>query len=108
MSAHLIAKLHFYTTDQGGRKGPILPPHFGCPFEIGNHSHDCRLLLKNAKPIKPGETVVLPIQFLRPDLVLPKLSAGQRFFLWEGGHIAEGEIVEILAQNVASEGARHR
>jgi hypothetical protein len=96
MAAQIIANIHFYGTNEGGRKGPIVPPHFGCIFEIGGHSHDCRLLLQNAKPIKPGEIVVLPIQFLRPELLLPKLLLGRKFFLWEGGHIAEGEVVEIL------------
>jgi hypothetical protein len=53
-------------------------------------------MLQDGKPINPGETAVLPIQFLRPDLVLPKLSVGKKFFLWEGGNIAEGEVVELL------------
>jgi hypothetical protein len=96
MPAQITAKLHFYTTNQGGRKGPIPGPHFGCIFEVAGHSHDCRIFLQNTKPIEPGETVVLPIQFLRTDLVLPKLSVGQKFFLWQGGHIAEGEVVKIL------------
>jgi hypothetical protein len=96
MPAQIVAKLHFYGTSQGGRKGPIPGPNFGCVFEIEGQSHDCRVFLENAEPIKPGDTVVLPIQFLRPDLVLPKLSVGQKFFLWEGGHRAEGEVVEIF------------
>lgn len=95
MSAQIRAKIHFYATNQGGRKGPILPPHFGCPFEVDKQSYDCRLLLLGERPVGPGDTIVLPIQFLRPDLVLPKLFVGQKFFLWEDGHIAEGEVVEI-------------
>jgi hypothetical protein len=96
MSAHIRARVHFYETDRGGRKGPIVPPNFGCPLEIDKQSYDCRLLLKDAKPIEPGETIVLPVHFLRPELVLPKLSVGQTFYLWEVGHIAEGEVLEIL------------
>jgi hypothetical protein len=97
MRSIVIAKLHFYTTAEGGRKGPILPPHFSCPFEIENQAYDCRLSLKEAKPIYPGDVAVLPIQFLRPDLVLAKLSVGRKFFLWELGHIAEGEVLEIIS-----------
>jgi hypothetical protein len=53
-------------------------------------------LINDAKPIKPGDTVELPIQFLWPNLVLPKLSVGTKFFLWAGGHFAEGQVVKIL------------
>jgi len=53
-------------------------------------------LLQSARPIEPGQTATLAIQFLFPDLVLPKLFVGQKFFLWQGGHIAEGEVVEIV------------
>ena len=99
MAAHIVANLHFYMPNEGGRKVAVSPPHFGCVFEIGGQSHDCRLLLPNAKPIRPGDTVRLPIQFVFPKLVLPKLSLGQKFFLWELGHIAEGEVIEILNIN---------
>lgn len=96
MAPQIIANIRFYRTNEGGRKGPIVPPHFSCVFEIGDRSHDCRLLLQSARPIEPGQTATLAIQFLFPDLVLPKLFVGQKFFLWQGGHIAEGEVVEIV------------
>ena len=96
--ADITAKLRFYPTNQGGRKRPIAPPHLGCIFEIDGHSHDCRIYLQDEMVVNPGDTVVLAIQFLRPDLVLSKLSVGQQFFLWELGYIADGEVVEILSQ----------
>lgn len=97
--AHIVARLRFYTADKSPRRQPILPPHFGCVLEIDHQAHECRLWLDSGRPIKPGDTVVLAILFLWPDLVLPKLSVGTKFFLWERGHIAEGEVLEILASN---------
>src|SRR5579872_823008 len=95
MRAHIIAKIHFYATDRGGRKVAIPPPHFGCPFEIDNRSYDCRVMIQKKQPVQPGVTNLFPVEFIRPDLVVPKLSIGQTFFLWEGRHIAEGEVIEI-------------
>jgi hypothetical protein len=38
MHAHIRAKIHFYERGQSKRKGPILPPHFNCIFEIDHQS----------------------------------------------------------------------
>lgn len=95
MLPDIIAKIGFYRTDQGGRKGPILGLHLNCVFELEDQSNDCRLLIYDGQPIKPGDTAVLPIQFLCPNLVLPKLSVGTKFFLWASGNFAQGEVLDI-------------
>jgi hypothetical protein len=99
MTANVRAKIHFYDPGLCRRKVPIPGPHFGCVVEIDKQSHDCRIFLEARKPVELGETIVLPIQFLRPELVMPKFSIGKKFFLWElGAHIAEGEIVEFVTR----------
>ena len=100
MFPHILAKLQFYETSRGGRKGPLLGSWYGPLFELGEDSllHECRVLLNGAAPVSPGQTIVLPIVFwARPDLIVPKLHIGQTFFLTEGRRrIARGEVLEIL------------
>ena len=95
----IIVDLKFYKTEETGRKTPTSSTFFGCIFSINNDKHDCRLLLHEVGQIWPGESKAdVPIKFLCPELVLPKLQKGSRFYLWEGKNIAEGKIKEIKAR----------
>ena len=93
----IMASLRLYTTAEGGRKGPTPPDKLGCPFEFQGELFDCRLLLDETGPLKPGAKTTVPILFLRPDLIKDRLQIGSRFTLWEMGTIAEGVVKEIVA-----------
>lgn len=41
----------------------------------------------------PAKTAEVPIKFLMPDLIKPRLQAGARFTLWEGKDFADGEVL---------------
>jgi hypothetical protein len=75
-------------------------PYLGCPTEIGDKFHDARVIT-NSVPIEPGHTYTLPILFLYPDLVRPKLSVGLKFLLKKGFRLnyGEAEILEICEEN---------
>ena len=92
----ITVSLRFYTTAEGGRKGPFSPEKFGCPFEFQGELFDCRLLLEETSSLAPGAKVTVPVIFLRPDLIKARLQVGSRFTLWEMGTIAEGVVQEIL------------
>ena len=92
----IIASLRFYTTAEGGRTGPTPPDKLGCPLEFQGEFFDCRVLLDDTGPLKPGAKATVPILFLRPDLIKDRLQIGSRFTLWEMGTIAEGVVQEIV------------
>jgi hypothetical protein len=92
----IIASVRFYTTEAGGRKGPTPPDKFGCPFDFQGEKFDCRLLLGGVGSIAPGATARVPIAFLYPELVKPRLKVGNGFTLWEMRTIAVGVVEEIL------------
>ena len=103
MRPDIIADIKFYPTKEGGRKTNIPPEikFFGYPFEHNGEFNDCRLLLDNFGKIEPGDSVNdVPIVFLYPELVLPKLKIGDPFKLWEGGFKAEGKIKKIMKNPV--------
>jgi translation elongation factor EF-Tu-like GTPase len=92
----IIVKLNLYKFSEGGRSVPILPPKFACTVNIDNQFHDIRIYIDKQNPIKPGDEVNIPMQFLYPDLVIPKLSKGKKFFLTEGQRkIGVCEVIEI-------------
>jgi len=100
MKPDVIIKVRFKTTAEGGRQGAIVIPNcmehqYGCPFFVEGEAFDCRLLIAG-ETLKLGETYELPVKFLRPDLVLPKLSVGTSVTLWEGKDIATGQVVRLM------------
>lgn len=99
MNAHVIARIELYETEHGGRNGPTPSNKFGCLFEGDGEYFDCRLLLEGIGSLRPGQTATVPILFLNPDLLRPRLRTSQRFRLWDGKIIADGEIEEIVAAN---------
>ena len=93
----VVVRVRLYRTEDGGRKNVITVGRFGCPFFYDGEAFDCRILLDQVGvSLAPGETADVPIKFLRPDLVKPRLRAGARFKLWEGGDFAEGEVLEVV------------
>lgn len=96
-TSDVIARVRLHTTEEGGRKKPIRPGWFACPFVYGGEAFDCRLLLDEASTgIRPGDTAEVRITFLNPELVKPRLSPGSLFKLWEGGEFADGEVLSVV------------
>ena len=67
---------------------------FGCPLFVAGEAFDCRFLITD-QTLELGGTYEVPIQFLSPELVLPKLSVGTTVTLWEGKDIATGKVVRL-------------
>jgi hypothetical protein len=98
----IFARIHLFATEQGGRTQPIPAAQFGCPLFFADEGFDCRLLLdQTGSPLLLGTTMVVPIKFLNPQSVMPRLKVGEHFLLWEGKYIAEGEVTEILNAGIS-------
>ena len=97
LKADVVARVRLYRTEEGGRGNVITAGQFGCPFFYDGEAFDCRILLNQVGvTLAPGATAVVPIKFLRPDLVKPRLRTGARFKLWEGKDFADGEVLEVV------------
>ncbi len=92
----IIASVQFILTDAGGRKSPVLASVFKCIFDHGGELNDCALMLNGFGDVWPGQQIKVPIRFLRPDLVRPRIKSGDGFKLREDRTIAEGIIEEIV------------
>lgn len=92
----IVASLRFISTDEGGRKSPIVAPQFACTFKHDGEANDCRLLLEEKGDVWPGQQLSVAIKFLYPDLVRPRLRVGDHFQLLEGKVIAQGTIEAVV------------
>jgi hypothetical protein len=91
----IIASIDLLATREGGRAGPTPAHSFGCPLEYENEYFDCRLDLSDVGPLVPGTEARVPVKFLVPEHVLPRLYVGAQFTLWEGRTIGRGRVVEL-------------
>lgn len=91
----IFASLRVLSTNEGGRRTPIVASVFGCIFEHQGEANDCRLLLEGKGDVWPGQQISVPIKFLFPELARPRLKVGDTFRLIEGKVIAHGTIDEI-------------
>jgi hypothetical protein len=94
-SPEIVAHVRLFPTSEGGRAGPTPSDQFGCPLVVGDKMFDCRMLLSEVGPLYPGQSALVPIKFLSPDLAMPLLSIGSRFHIWDGKVVGEGEVKEI-------------
>lgn len=94
----VIAQIFFIPTSEGGRECETPPgaEGFNCIFGFGGAFYDCRLLLEEVGPLRPGQEAVVPIAFFFPELIKHQLKVGDKFFLRELRKIADGEIQEII------------
>jgi hypothetical protein len=96
MEADAIVDVELLSTAEGGRSGPTPATFLCCPFGIDDEYFDGRLSLWETGGLSPGARARVPVVFLSPALVIPKIRPGQGFTLWEGKTIGSGTFVEVL------------
>jgi hypothetical protein len=78
---------------EGGRASGIGPMVFHCMLHVGGAVHDCRLYPEGRK-LELGLEYDVPVRFLAPPIVIPKLTVGKEIGFWEGGkEFAKGTVV---------------
>lgn len=92
----IIASVRFYPAEKGGRAGATAATMYRCPMQFGGTKYDCGLHLDVSGPIAPGGSALVPITFLSPELIKPRLKVGSKFTLWERKNVAEGVVVSVL------------
>lgn len=93
--ADIVAKVSFLPTAEGGRESPTPAMRLGCIFGFEQGLYDCALMLQSLDPIFPGDTVLVPIVFLDPDAIKPKLAVGDGFVLRDYRIFARGTVESI-------------
>ena len=94
----IIAKIHFYKTEEGGRNGPTPSNIFRCPAEINGEKFDCAIEIGKDERVAPGNTITASVSFLSAKVVRPMLKVGSKFKLWESRFIADCTVEEIIPE----------
>ena len=88
----LVADLRLYTTEEGGRQGPV-PPGWGCPTMTSPEGPGWDAWPQLGDEwLQLGETRRVGFVFLSPEGAETMRTAG-KFYLWEGGIKGEAIVV---------------
>ena len=80
------------------RTGPIAPDENRCALVLGRDGITARLPVPLAEWLRAGRTQSMPLQFLRPDLALPRFGPGTEFRVLVGQSIVgEGRVAQDAA-----------
>lgn len=101
MEPDVHVKVRFKTAEEGGRQSAVSGDFYACPFLVEGKGFDSRLLLAGRR-LELGETYEVPVKFLNPQKVLPYLTEGQAFILWEGKDVAAGSVISIQQKSVGA------
>jgi hypothetical protein len=90
----ISAKIKLLTTERGGRTEPLPEGEYrGILNARGQHfSFRCEI---PGKGLALGDSIILDIEFLFPDLALAFFKPGNEFNLWESGTIGYGRVLSV-------------
>jgi hypothetical protein len=97
------AAIRLYPLPVGIRKTPVQVSvrAYRCPlflklpiFDVGDHGFDCRISLLDDDSIRDDRWGVFLIQFLDSTAVEKYFMPFTAFYLWEGGFVGEGVILD--------------
>jgi hypothetical protein len=95
MKPDATIRIRLLTTEEGGRRGAIKGPRYGCALMVKDKGFDCRLLLQDSESLELGNYYEVGVKFLNRESAVSELREGMRIRLWEGKTIANGEILAI-------------
>jgi hypothetical protein len=93
---HVLVELILLAIQDGGLKASITVPIVKLIARIGDCYHDCGIDVSTSTPLYPGESTIAPVEFLCPDLVMPKLTVGDTFDLWHGRVVGHARVLQLF------------
>lgn len=96
LNPEALMKIRLYTSEEGGRNGPIFSKYYSCPLllDVNDNLYDCRIIL-NGITMNLGEEYVVPVKFLDFENAKRKIIIGKEILIWEGRWIGRGEIIKL-------------
>ncbi|QWT21268.1 hypothetical protein KPL74_04535 [Bacillus sp. NP157] len=95
LDKHALATVDLYPPERNGRPIPILPGMWRADIAFDMRDGQFGFATILDRELDHGEVRQVYLTFRRPDLVMPKLRRGLRFFYCTGHAIGEGTIIDF-------------
>ena len=96
LTKHALATVELYPDPRRGSDNPLLPGLWKADIAIGDirrAQYGFGTILE--EPLGPGEIRTIFLTFRRPEIVIPLLSRGLKFFYCNIHAIGEGHIIDF-------------
>jgi hypothetical protein len=97
VAPEIIARVSLLPAEAGGIGLPIRSGDFKTILTIGSESFSARVAEPEGRPLSPGASADVSVQFLVPDAALPRFQPGVQFKIWEGTDIGTGEVLGVVS-----------
>jgi hypothetical protein len=103
-SGHLIAPMMtpeidvvitLFPSHAGGRQHAITGEYRGVLSLSEDEAYSMRFTVPSQIEFRPGHTLTVGVQFLFPEMALPRFPIDATFRVWEGGIVGHGRVVRI-------------
>lgn len=93
--ADITARIKLLKTARGGREEGLPAGEYKGTISSRGQHFSFRCMLPEAGGLGLGESCLVDIEFMFPDLALPIFRANSEFNLWEGGIIGYGRVMKV-------------
>ena len=96
VTPEIIATISLLRSESGGRESAIPHGEYRGVLGIGHEHFSCRFFVSGQVGLGLGQTETYGIQFLAPDIALPRFPEGANFTLWEGKVVGTGTVQKLV------------
>lgn len=95
MTPEIDAVITLFPSHAGGRQHSIVGEYRGVLSVSEDEAYSMRITVPHRAEFCPGQTLTVGVQFLFPEMALPRFPIDATFRVWEGGIVGHGRVVRI-------------
>lgn len=95
ITPEIDAVITLYASQAGGRQHAIRGEYRGVLSLSEDEAYSMRITIPDHAEFHPGQTLTVGVQFLFPEMALPRFPIDTTFRVWEGGTIGHGRVVKV-------------
>jgi hypothetical protein len=95
MTPEIDAVITLFPSHAGGRQHAMTGEYRGVLSLSEDEAYSMRITVPHQIEFRPGHTLTVGVQFLFPEMVLPRFPVDATFRVWEGGIVGHGRVVRI-------------
>jgi hypothetical protein len=95
VSPQITAQVQFTANDEWRGVLPAPDGDVRITFRVTSGNYIARFSTLDGKALVSGERVVVPVEFMSPELALPQFQVGTQFKIWAGKDVGVGEAISV-------------
>jgi hypothetical protein len=95
VSPQITARVQLTATESWRGAPPAPDGDVRATLRVDDTSFIARFSTPNGQDFILGKSIEVPVEFMSPDLALPKFQVGTQFKIWAGKDVGVGEVIAL-------------